>query len=653
VLNRVGEFDQIDAKAAGGVSPEQLVQRIRAELTSTPDGNTFQVLTGEQVADETADDIKEGLSFFNTFLLVFAFISLFVGAFIIYNTFSIIVAQRSRELALLRAIGASGKQVTRSVTAEALLVGVLSSVIGLVLGVFVAIGLQALLEAFGFELPSQAPEILPRTIIVALVVGTVVTYVSAIAPARRAAKVPPVAAMRDTPVVLGGGNRRFVIGGVLLVLGLVLLAFGLFGGDELPEIDVPGGNAGLVGMAAALVFIGVAMLAPLIARPVSRVLGWAPATFRGMSGVLARENAMRNPRRTATTASALMIGLALITLVAVIGASAKKSFTSIIDDSVRADFIVQSDSFFNEGFTPEIASQIRDELPNASVAEFRVGFFKLTDGDQEQLLAAPANLEDAITVDLRPNADLDAFADGGVLLYEDTATDLKAKVGDDITMVFERTGPQQVTVQGIYDENQSIGTDYLLSLAAYEQNYTDQVDTLVGVRVGEGESTEEARRAIDQVLQPFPNVKVEDQAEFKESQIAQFDTILNLLYVMLLLAVIIALIGIVNTLALSIYERTREIGLLRAVGMTRKQVKRMVRDEAVIISIFGSLLGLLIGLVFGAALVQALSDEGVSFSLPVAQLVVFVILAGVAGLIAGWWPARRAAKREVLDAIES
>ncbi len=653
LMNRVDQYDEIDAQAGPGVTPEELVQRIRAELRSAGEGNTYQVLTGQQVADENASDIKEGLSFFNTFLLVFAFIALFVGAFIIYNTFSIIVAQRSRELALLRAIGASGKQVTRSVAVEALIVGLLSSVIGLVLGVFVAIGLQALLSAFGFELPSQAPEILPRTIIVALVVGTVVTYVAAISPARRAAKVPPVAAMRDTPVRIGGGNRRFRIGGVLLALGLVLLAFGLFGGDELPEIDVPGGNAGLVGMAAALVFIGVAMLAPLVARPVSSALGWAPARFRGMSGVLARENAMRNPRRTATTASALMIGLALITLVAVIGSSAKKSFTSIIDDSVRADFIVSPDSFFGGGFTTDVASQIRDELPGASVVEFRNGFFKLADGDQEQLAAVPPNVEDAITVELRPNADLDAFADGGVLLYEDTASDLKVGVGDEITMEFERTGPQQVTVHGIYDENQSIGVDYLLALAAFEENFTDQVDSLVGVRVGEGESVDEARSTITRVLEPFPNVKVEDQAEFKESQIAQFDTILNLLYVMLLLAVLIALIGIVNTLALSIYERTREIGLLRAVGMSRKQVKRMVRDEAVIISIFGSLLGLVIGLVFGAALVQALSDEGVSFSLPVAQLVVFVILAGLAGLIAGWWPARRAAHRDVLDAIEA
>ncbi|MET0628704.1 MAG: FtsX-like permease family protein [Acidimicrobiia bacterium] len=651
VMNRVDEFDEIDAKAKKGVSPEQLVTNIEKALRADGELKGFEVLTGDEVAKETADNIKQGLSFFNTFLLVFAFISLFVGAFIIYNTFSIIVAQRSRELALLRALGASAKQVTRSVTAEALLVGLLSSVIGLGLGVFVAVGLQALLSAFGFELPTTSPVILPRTIILALVVGTVVTYVSAIAPARRAAKVAPVAAMRDTPVVLGGGNRRYRIGGMLLAIGLLLLGLGLFAG--IGSDSFPGGAAGIVGLAAALVFIGVAMVSPLIARPVSRVLGWLPARFRGMSGVLARENAMRNPRRTATTAAALMIGLALITLVAIIGASAKASFSSIIDDSVRSDFIVTPKTFFGGGFTPDVATQIRDELPDASVVEFRDGFFKLGTGKQEQLNGVPADVEDALRIDLQPGADLDAFADGGVLVYKDSAKDLGVNVGDEITMEFERTGARQVTVQGIYDEKRTAGVNYLLSLADYEQDYVDQVDTLVGVKVGQGESTEAARRSINGILKSFPSVKVEDQAEFKESRLAMFNTILNLLYVMLLLAVIIALIGIVNTLALSIYERTREIGLLRAVGMTRKQVKRMVRDEAVIISIFGSLLGLAIGLVFGAALVSAIGNEGVKFTLPVTQLVVFVLLAGLAGLLAGMWPARRAAGKDVLEAIEA
>ena len=651
VMNRVGVFDEIQVKATKGTTPEELVSNLRGELRASGEARSFQAVTAQEQADETSSDIKEGLSFFNTFLLVFAFISLFVGAFIIYNTFSIIVAQRSRELALLRAIGASAKQVRRSVAAEALVVGLLSSVIGLALGVLVAIGLQALLSAFGFSLPSKSPVILPRTIIVAIVVGTIVTYISAVSPARRAAKVAPVAAMRDTPVVAGGGGGRFRIGFLLLGIGVILLGLGLFG----PSMsgDVPGGSAGVVGLAAALVFVGVAMVSPLIARPVSRFLGWVPARFRGMSGVLARENAMRNPRRTATTASALMIGLALITLVAIIGSSAKESFSSIIDDSVRADFIVAPETIFGQGFTPDVAARIRDELPDASVVEFRDGFFKLADGSQERLTGVPADVEQALRIELRPGARLGAFADGGVLLYKNAARDLGAKVGDTIAMEFEKTGRRDVVVQGIYNENRTTEVEYLLSLADYESDFTDQIDSLVGVRVAPGQSTAEARAAINSVLKPFPNVKVEDQAEFKESQIATFDTILNLLYVMLLLAVIIALIGIVNTLALSIYERTHEIGLLRAVGMTRTQVKRMVRDEAVIVAILGSLLGLVIGLGFGAAIVSAIGEEGVKFTIPVGQLVFFVILSALAGLLAGMWPARRAAHRDVLSAIES
>jgi putative ABC transport system permease protein len=647
VVGREGQWDEIDVAAKDGVSQEQLARNIRTTLTAADDSATYEVLTGEEIADERASNVKDRLGFLNTFLLVFAIIALFVGSFIIYNTFSIIVAQRSRELALLRALGASGKQVTRSVAGEAFVVGLLSSVLGLALGVLVAIGLQNLLAAFGFELPSKVPVILPRTIVVALIAGTVVTFVSALSPARRAARVPPVAAMRETAAIATSGPRRYRIGGLLAVTGIVLLALGLFG--DVSSGSFPGGAAGLVGFAAFLVFIGVAMLSPLVARPVSSFLGWIPARFRGMSGVLARENAMRNPRRTATTASALMIGLALVTLVAIIGASAKESFANIIDNSVRAEWLIQGKGFFNRGFTPSIAESLRQRLPDAEVVEFRQGTARVRD-DETQLFGVGSNVTEAIDIELRPGADLDAFADAGVLVFKDDANDNNWKVGDTIDIGFEKTGFQPVTIQGIYDENQAIGSSYLLSLATYEENYTQQVDSLVAVRKGPDASADETRATIERVLKPYPTVEVQDQTEFKDAQIAQFNTILNLLYVMLLLAVVIALIGIVNTLALSIYERTRELGLLRAVGMTRAQVRTMVRDEAVIISIFGSLLGLVIGLAFGRALVSAVGDE-ISFALPVSQLVIFVILAGIAGFLAGAWPARRAARHDVLDAI--
>ncbi|HXY94670.1 MAG TPA: FtsX-like permease family protein [Acidimicrobiia bacterium] len=648
VVGREGQWDWIDVAAKPGVSQQALARNIRQTLAARTGGTTYEVLTGKQFADERANNVKDRLGFLNTFLLVFAVIALFVGSFIIYNTFSIIVAQRSRELALLRALGASGKQVTRSVAAEAFVVGLLSSAIGLALGVLVAIGLQGLLAAFGFQLPSEAPVILPRTVIVALLAGTIVTFVSALSPARRAARVPPVAAMRETAAIASSGARRYRIGGLLTTIGVVLLGLGLFGNVD--SSAFPGGAAGLVGFAAFLVFIGVAMLSPLVARPVSRVLGWVPARFRGMSGVLARENAMRNPRRTATTASALMIGLALVTLVAIIGASAKQSFSDIIDSSVRAEWLIQGKGFFNRGFTPAIATSLREELPDAQVVEFRSGDAKIN-GDQEQLLGVTPNVQSAIDIKPRPGADLRAFANSGVLVNTDTAKSNGWHRGDTIEMQFERTGVQRERIQGLYGEDRSIGASYLISTKSFERNFTEQTDALVAVRNAPGASDDETRAVIEKVLKPYPTVEVQDQTEFKDSQIAQFNTILNLLYVMLLLAVLIALIGIVNTLALSIFERTRELGLLRAVGMTRAQVRTMIRDEAVIISIFGSLLGLAIGLAFGRALVSAVGDQGITFALPGRQLVLFVILAGIAGYLAGAWPARRAARREVLESI--
>jgi putative ABC transport system permease protein len=651
VLGRPDEWDEIDVAAKPGVSQDELVGNIRAALHESGDSSSYEVITGKKLADERANNVRQGLSFLNTFLLVFAGIALFVGSFIIYNTFSIIVAQRSRELALLRALGASGKQVTRSVAAEAFVVGLLSSALGLALGILVAIGLQTLLSAVGFELPTQAPVILARTVIVALVAGTVVTFVSAIAPARRAARVPPVAAMRDTAVIATSGARRYRVGALITLIGVVLLALGLFGNVD--SGSFPGGAAGLVGFAALLVFIGVAMLSPLVARPVARLLGWVPARFRGMSGVLARENAMRNPRRTATTASALMIGLALVTLVAVFGESAKQSFTTVIDNSLRADWIIQGKGFFNRGFSPDIAASLKRQLPGASIVQVREGQ-AIVGGDTTQVSGVTPNIQQALDLKVRSGTDMRAFAsEGGVLVYKDEAKNKHLAVGDQAEMTFEKTGPQKVTVQGIFDEQQAIGSDYVLALSTFADNFVDQADSLVAVTKAPGASFNETRATIDKLLRPYPTVEVQDQQEFKDAQIAQFNVILNLLYVMLLLAVLIALIGIVNTLALSIFERTRELGLLRAVGMTRAQVRTMIRDEAVIISIFGSLLGLVIGLAFGRALISAINQQTVEFALPVTQLVIFVILAGIAGFLAGAWPASRAARHDVLEAIET
>jgi putative ABC transport system permease protein len=641
VMNRVGQWDQIDVRGDTGLSETEVRDRIRKTLRA--EELPYQAITGEQLAKEQASDIKGNLSFFNTLLLIFAVISLFVGAFIIYNTFSITVAQRLRELGLLRSLGATGRQVVASVAFEALAVGLFSSIIGLALGLAIVKPLEALLSAFGIDLPTGPLQVLPRTIIVSLLVGTLVTLVSAMAPARRAARIPPIAALRDQAIDVSSGRRRYVWGLVVTLAGLAALFIGLFGNAS--------GNtpALLTGVAAFLVFIGVAMLSPLFARPAAKALTWPAEKTHSITGVLAQQNAMRNPRRTASTAAALMIGLALVSFIAIFGASSKDSFAASIDDQTHADFILSPKNF--QPFSPEAAKAVRRQLPGSTVVEYRFGTVSIKNTSHNVTGASP-DFSKMTDVALRPGARLSQFVDGGLLVYKDTASDEGYKVGDRVRVEFP-LGPQTLTVQGIFDDKKALpgNGNYIVSLANWD-GFTDPLDFYVGVLKPSGVSTAEAERVVKRVAAQFGGIKAQNKAEFRDSQLAQFDQILGLLYALLLLAVLIALVGIVNTLALSIYERTREIGLLRAVGMTRVQLRRMIRGEALIVASFGAILGLVIGIVFGRAIVEALSDQGISFSLPVGQLIVFLILSGLAGLLAGVLPARRASHLNVLDAIK-
>jgi putative ABC transport system permease protein len=642
LMNRVDQFDQVDVRGDSGLSEVEVRDRIRRTLRA--ENLPYQAITGQQFADEQANDIKKNLSFFNILLLIFAIVSLFVGAFIIYNTFSITVTQRLRELGLLRALGASGRQVVGSVAFEALVVGLLSSVVGLVLGIAIVKPLEALISAFGIDLPSGSLEVQPRTIVVALLVGTLVTVVSALAPARRAARIPPIAALRDHAVEVGSGRRRYIWGGLLTVLGIVALVIGLFGGSS--------GNTAAIftGAAAFLVFIGVAMLSPLLAVPAARILTLPVERVHSMPGILAKENAMRNPRRTASTASALMIGLALVTFIAIFGASAKDSFASAIDDQTHADFILSPKNF--QPFSPEAATAVRQQLPGSQVIEYRFGTVKIGDSSQS-VIGASGNFNDMTNVSPRPGARLRQFADGGMLVYKDTASDEGWKVGQKVPVEFP-LGTQELTVQGIFTDKKALpgNGNYIVSLANWN-GFPDPFDFYVGVLKPSDVSTQEAERVLTRIADRFGGIDAQNKEEFRDKQLAMFDQILGLMYVLLLLAVVIALVGIVNTLALSIYERTREIGLLRAVGMTRVQLRRMIRGEALIVAAFGAILGLVIGIFFGRAIVQAISDQGIDFSLPVVQLVIFVILAGLAGLLAGVPPARRAAHLDVLEAINT
>ncbi len=637
VLGKKGVFDEIDVAAEPGVTPVALQERIAQVL---PKG--IEAVTSDKVANEQAKQLKEALGFFRTALLVFAFIALFVGAFIIFNTFSIIVAQRTRELALLRAIGASRRQVLTSVVVEAFLIGLVASALGLVAGIGIAVGLKGLLSAFGLDLPSTSLQLEPRTVIAAFIVGTVVTVIASILPARRAARVAPVEALRESADTGVGASlrRRLVAGLIVTAAGVAALLYGLFGNQS---------NAGaLIGLGAAATFVGIAILSPLGARPLAGVIG-APIRRRGIQGKLGRENAMRNPRRTASTASALMIGLGLVSMVAVLSASLKASFDVAIQQSLKADFVLTTTSF--TPFSPDAATNVRQVPGVAAVSEFRQGGFQVAGSPAFLTAVDPATIDQVATLGLSSGA-LQALDQGKVVVFDDTATKKGWKVGDQIPSAFATAGKQPLTVGGTFSENRVVGGDYLISLDTYERFYTEQLDSFVMVTIAPGTDPATAQKQIEAATKDFGGLEVQDQTAFREQQAGFVNQLLGLVTALLAMAILIALFGIVNTLGLSIFERTRELGLLRAVGMSRKQVKRMIRWESVIIAILGAVLGVVIGVVFGWALQQALAPQGVTeLKIPVGQLIVYVVFAGFAGVLAAIWPARRAAKLNVLESI--
>ena len=629
IAQETGKVDDINVVTAPGASKAAVQRAIAAVL---PPG--VQVVTGQTVVNESTSSISQALSFFSTALLVFAFISLFVGAFTIYNTFSIIVGQRTRELALLRIVGASRRQVFGSVLGEAAITGLVSSVIGLGLGVLAALGLQALLGGFGVTLPPGSLVFEPRTVLVGLVVGIGVTVVSAIGPARGAVRIPPVVALDDRQSVAGASlRRRFIWGSVLALAGAVLLGLGL----AQPAIQ-------LVGIGAAGLFIGVATLSPAIARPLSSVIGRPLPRLLGVAGKLGRENSMRSPRRTAQTAAALMVGLALVSAMAVFGASLSRSATSSADQAISADLIV----------TATGSGQLSNSVPATASAvpgvtattAFYGGPFEFQNSLTRLTAVSTAHLAD--TVILRMTAGTPAALSRGELLIDSTTARAKhLSVGGTVRARFALTGPAVLRIGGIYQANALIGS-YLVSAGFFLAHFPPQPPAGLLLRTN-GAST---NAAVTKALAPYPNLQVQTRAQFEQAQVSSVNQLLGLVYALLGLAVIIALVGIVNTLMLSVFERTREIGLLRAVGMRRRQVRAMVRSEAVILAIFGAIVGIVIGTALGLALVASLRQQGITETVvPVSNLVIFLLLAALLGLVAASWPARRAARLDVLAAI--
>jgi putative ABC transport system permease protein len=638
LLVEEGQVTRVVARAEPGVSQDDLVGRVEGVL---PDG--VEALTGDALAAEDAANITEGLSFLSYFLLTFAIIALFVGSFIIFNTFSMLVAQRTRELGLLRAVGASRGQVTRSVLLEALVVGLVGSVVGLAVGVGVAQLLRRLMNATGASLPGGSLTFETRTVVWAFVVGVGVTVVAAVLPARRAARISPVEAISEhARTETGSLRRRLVAGSVLAVAGVSLLATGLTASADPPVL--------YVGLGVAGVFFAVTTLSPFISQPLVRLLALPlPRLFR-TPGRLSRDNALRNPRRTSATAGALMIGLALVSTFSVMGASLKESFGKSIEDSFGADYVLGTDNFMP--ISTDLAARVAEVDGVGAVGTIRWGVARFGAGDGKDWLSAvqPEVLDSLMTVEIVEGS-TSALAEDQLLVAKYVAESEGWTVGQELPAEFAATGASTIVLGGIYEPNPMAG-DYLISTALYDRSFSTRLDSGVMLQFAAGADVEAATAALERVLTAFPNVQLLDLQEFSAQQQGFIDTILALVTALLALAILIAMFGIVNTLALAVFERTHEIGLLRAVGMSRRQLRRMIRLESVIISTFGAVLGLALGTAFGWAIVSAMADIGVSeLVIPYGSLLVYVVAAALVGVLAAVWPARRAARMDVLGAI--
>ena len=632
VLGHVGTFDQINIVTQSGADTAAVQRQIARTL---PSG--VEVVTGKTVVDEQTTAVGRALGIFNTALLVFGFIALFVGGFTILNTFSIIVGQRTRELALLRIVGASRRQVFRSVLAEAAIVGLASSLVGLGLGVLAAMGLEALLKAFGVSLPTGPLVFETRTVVVCLAVGVGVTVVAAIGPARRAVRIAPIEAISertgDSEISL---RRRSIWGAAMALIGGSALGVGL----ALPAIA-------LVGLGALLLFVGVAFLAPSVARPMASVLGRPLARLLGMSGRLGRENSMRSPQRTAQTASALMVGLALVSAIAVFGASLSRSVTSSINEAVRADLIVSPPNSALSGLSSEVAPTAAGVAGVTTTSTVYQGRFKFKTSVTMLTALSTKDLAQTVNVDTTQGSTA-SLASGEIMIDTTTASDNNLSVGDAVPVKFAKTGNTTMRVGGIYKTNALIGK-YLVGAPFFLAHYDNQLPVAVLLRTDGGPAVQ---RQVKKALAPYPNARIQTRAQFEQEQQQQVNQLLGIVYALLGLAVVIALIGIVNTLMLSVFERTREIGLLRAVGMKRRQVRAMIRSESVILAVFGAVIGVVVGTALGVALSWSLKAQGITeLVVPFSSLVIFLVLAALLGLVAASWPARRAAKLDVLAAI--
>ncbi len=643
VTRKEGEFDQISVAAAPGVSPEELTRRLDEALPAS-----VEAQTGQEDTQAQKDDVGEFISILKTAMLIFSGVSLFVAAFLIFNTFSITVAQRTREFSMLRTIGASRRQLVRTVVFEAAAIGLLASVLGLLAGIGFAPAINALFHALEIDLPNEGSVVATRTIVLAFALGIGLTVLASLIPALRITRVPPVTGLREGAVLETPKSHRLrsALATGLTAIGAVSMLLGVFGALSPGEL--------WIGVGAAAVFFGVALLSPRLVGPMAALVGRPLERFRGVSGRLARENAVRNPGRTASTAAALMIGLALVSFVAIFASGLSSSITAAFDKTVKADLILTNTDGFSDisaGVTGavadvdgvEVASPTR--FAQANTAGDEGGYLTLVDTD---------TVGSVMTLDWEEGDDavLAGLGKTDAVIDEKWGREKGLSVGDDFKAETSSGKTLSYTVRGTFVDRADFNGDYVASdvtAAAYgEPNSLQQV--LLSLE--DGADTGAVRKDIDAlVADRYPTVEPKDKGEFGDFISGEVNQLLGVVYALLALAVIVSLFGIVNTLALSIHERTRELGLIRAVGMSRRQVRRIIRYEAVITALIGAVLGSVLGVLFALIMSRPLADEGFALSIPVGTLIFLLILAIVAGVIAAIGPARRASRLDVLDAL--